>query len=181
MSEQKTSKPMAPFNFQQWINEHRHLLKPPVCNKQVFEQDDFIVMVVGGPNGRRDYHYDEGPEFFYQLEGEMLLKTIQDGKKVDYPIKAGEVFLLPPRVPHSPVRFAGSIGLVVERKRVNGELDGLMWFCENCDNKLYEEMFPLTNVEKDFFPVFGRFLGSEQNRTCKECGTVMPKDNKLEL
>lgn len=175
------SKPMAPFNFQQWIDEHRHLLKPPVCNKQVFEEDDFIVMVVGGPNGRRDYHYDEGPEFFYQLEGEMLLKTIQDGKKVDYPIKAGEVFLLPAKVPHSPVRFADSIGLVVERKRVEGELDGLMWFCENCDSKLYEEYFTLTNIEKDFFPVFERFLESEEHRTCGECGTVMPKENKLEL
>ncbi len=76
----------SPFNFQQWIDDHRHLLKPPVCNKQVFEQDDFIVMVVGGPNGRRDFHYDEGPELFYQLEGEMLLKTIQEGKPVDYPI-----------------------------------------------------------------------------------------------
>lgn len=178
MSQQKI---MAPFNFQKWIDDHRDLLKPPVCNKQVFEQDDFIVMVVGGPNGRRDYHYDEGPEFFYQLEGEMLLKTIQDGKKVDYPIKAGEVFLLPPKVPHSPVRFADSIGLVVERKRVEGELDGLMWFCENCDNKLYEEMFTLTNVEKDFFPVFDRFLESEEHRTCNECGTIMPKENKLEL
>lgn len=175
------SKPIAPFNFQQWINEHRHLLKPPVCNKQVFEQDDFIVMVVGGPNGRRDYHYDEGPEFFYQLEGEMLLKTIQDGKKVDYPIKAGEVFLLPPKVPHSPVRYADSIGLVVERKRVDGEKDGLMWFCENCDHKLYEEYFTLTNIEKDFFPVFDRFLESEEHRTCDKCDTVMPKENTLEL
>lgn len=175
------TKLLAPFNFQQWIDQHRHLLQPPVCNKQVFEQDDFIVMVVGGPNGRRDYHYDEGPEFFYQLEGEMLLKTIQDGEKVDYPIKAGEIFLLPPRVPHSPVRFEHSIGLVVERKRMEGELDGLMWFCENCDHKLYEEYFRLTNVEKDFFPVFDRFLNSESNRTCDKCGTLMPKDNRLEL
>ncbi len=175
------NKPMAPFNFNKWIEEHRDLLKPPVCNKQVFDDGDFIVMVVGGPNGRRDYHWEEGPEFFYQLEGEMLLKTIQDGEAVDYPIKAGEVFLLPPEVPHSPVRYANSIGLVVERKRVKGETDGLMWFCENCDNKLYEEYFHLTNIEKDFFPVFDRFLNDEKNRTCKECGTVMPKENKLDL
>ena len=180
MSEANSS-PVAPFNFQQWIDEHRHLLKPPVCNKQVFEQDDFIVMVVGGPNGRRDFHYDEGPEFFYQLEGEMELRTIQDGKRVDYPIKAGEIFLLPPKVPHSPVRFENSIGLVVERKRLDHEKDGLMWFCENCDHKLYEEYFQLTNVEKDFLPVFERFLDSEENRTCEQCGTVMPKENKLDL
>lgn len=175
------NKPVAPFNFQKWIDENRHLLQPPVCNKQVFEQDDFIVMVVGGPNGRRDFHYDEGPEFFYQLEGEMELRTIQQGKRVDYPIKAGEIFLLPPKVPHSPVRFENSIGLVVERKRLAHEKDGLMWFCENCDTKLYEEYFQLTNVEKDFLPVFERFLEREEHRTCDNCGTVMPKDNKLDL
>ncbi|MGH8370318.1 MAG: 3-hydroxyanthranilate 3,4-dioxygenase, partial [Gammaproteobacteria bacterium] len=62
------------LNFQRWIDENRHLLKPPVGNKCVYD-GDFIVMVVGGPNARKDYHYDEGPEFFYQLEGEMLLKT----------------------------------------------------------------------------------------------------------
>lgn len=180
MSEQ-TLTPVPPFNFQKWIDENRHLLQPPVCNKQVFEQDDFIVMVVGGPNGRRDFHYDEGPEFFYQLEGEMELRTIQNGERVDYPIKAGEIFLLPPRVPHSPVRFENSIGLVVERKRLEHEKDGLMWFCENCDNKLYEEYFQLTNVEKDFLPVFERFLESEEHRTCDQCGTVMPKQNKLDL
>ena len=175
------SKPVPPFNFQKWIDEHRHLLKPPVCNKQVFEQDDFIVMVVGGPNGRRDFHYDEGPEFFYQLEGEMELRTIQAGKRVDYPIKAGEIFLLPPKVPHSPVRFENSIGLVVERKRLDHDKDGLMWFCEKCDHKLYEEYFQLTNVEKDFLPVFERFLESEEHRTCSHCDEVMPKENKLDL
>src|SRR5690606_26325905 len=84
---------LTAFNFRQWIDEHRHLLKPPVCNQQVFEENDFIVMVVGGPNSRTDYHYDEGPEFFYQLEGEMLLRTIQDGKRVDIPIRAGEILL----------------------------------------------------------------------------------------
>ncbi len=170
-----------PFNFSKWIDEHRHLLQPPVCNKQVFEQDDFIVMVVGGPNARRDYHYDEGPEFFYQLEGEMLLKTMQDGKPVDYPIKAGEIFLLPPKIPHSPIRFADSIGLVVERKRLPGEQDGLMWFCENCNHKLYEQYFPLKNIETDFLSVFDEFFANEQSRTCDECGTVMPASNKLEV
>ena len=168
-----------PFNFQKWIDENRHLLQPPVCNKQVFENDEFIVMVVGGPNGRRDYHFEEGPEFFYQLEGEMELRTWQDGKRVNYPLKAGEVFLLPGRIPHSPVRYANSIGLVVERKRREGELDALMWFCESCDHKLYEEFFHLQSIEKDFLPVFDRFIASENHRTCQHCGTVMPAQNKL--
>ena len=164
----------APFNFKKWIDDHREFLKPPVCNKMVFKEDGFIVMVVGGPNSRTDYHYDEGPEFFYQLEGEMVLKTVQDGKFVDIPIKEGEVFLLPPKIPHSPQRMENSVGLVIERTRLDHEKDGLMWFCDNCGEKLYEEYFPLQNIEKDLPPVFDRYYSSEENRTCKKCGTVAP-------
>ncbi|NEQ21937.1 MAG: 3-hydroxyanthranilate 3,4-dioxygenase, partial [Microcoleus sp. SIO2G3] len=69
-----------PFDFQKWIDEHRHLLKPPVGNKLVFENAEFIVQVVGGPNSRKDYHFDEGEEFFYQIEGDILVKIQEDGK-----------------------------------------------------------------------------------------------------
>ena len=162
------------FNFQQWIEDHRDKLKPPVCNQQVFEENDFIVMVVGGPNSRTDYHYDEGPEFFYQLEGEMLLKTIQNDKRVDIPIRAGEILLLPPRVPHSPQRFENSVGLVVERKRLDNEFDGFMWYCESCDNKLYEEYLYVDDIVGQLPPIFDRFYSSEENRTCGKCGDVMP-------
>ena len=167
-------KSLTAFNFQEWIDEHRDLLKPPVCNQQVFEENDFIVMVVGGPNSRTDYHYDEGPEFFHQLEGEMLLKTIQDGKRVDIPIRAGEILLLPPKVPHSPQRFENSVGLVVERKRLPEELDGFMWYCDNCDHLLYEEYLYVDDIVGQLPPVFDRFYGSAENRTCDQCGTVMP-------
>ena len=167
-------KSLQPFDFRRWIDEHRHLLKPPVCNQQVFEEDDFIVMVVGGPNSRSDYHYDEGPEFFYQLEGEMLLKTMQDGRRVDIPIRAGEILLLPPKVPHSPQRYAESVGLVVERKRLPHEQDGFIWFCDNCDHKLYEEYLHVTDIVGQLPPVFDRFYGTLANRTCDNCGTVKP-------
>jgi 3-hydroxyanthranilate 3,4-dioxygenase len=140
----------------------------------VFDDCDFIVMVVGGPNVRADYHYDEGPEFFYQLEGDMLLKTIQDGERVDIPIREGEILLLPPAVPHCPQRFANTVGLVVERKRLAHELDGFMWFCENCNHKLYEEFLYIDDIVGQLPPVFDRFYGSEQHRTCDSCGTVMP-------
>ncbi len=165
--------PLTAFSLQQWIDSHRHLLKPPVGNKQIFETDEFIVMAVGGPNSRKDYHYDAGPELFYQLEGEMLLKTMQDGKPVNITIRAGEMLLLPGGVPHSPQRFANSVGLVVERRRMLGEKDGLIWFCENCNAKLYEEYFVLKSIEKDFPPIFDRFFGNKELRTCKQCGTVM--------
>ena len=162
-----------PINFQRWIDEHRHLLKPPVGNKCIYD-GDFIVMVVGGPNQRTDYHYEEGPEFFYQIEGEMVLKVQEDGQARDIPIRAGEVFYLPPKVPHSPQRAADSIGLVIERRRLPGELDGLMWFCEHCNHLVYEEFFELRDIENDFPQVFDRFYGSREKRTCSQCGHLNP-------
>lgn len=169
----------APINLQAWIDEHRHLLKPPVGNKCIHD-GDFIVMIVGGPNARTDYHWDEGPEWFYQLEGEMVLKVQDDGAARDIPIRAGETFLLPPRTPHSPQRAAGSVGLVIERRRMAGERDGLMWFCERCNNKLYEEYFELGNIEQDFPPVFDRFYASRDLRTCDNCGHLNPAPARYE-
>lgn len=161
------------FNLKSWIDEHRPVLKPPVCNKLVFEEAEFIIMVVGGPNARKDYHYDEGEEFFYQIEGNMLLKIMQDGKARDIPINEGEIFLLPPRIPHSPRRFANTVGLVIERRRLANEKDGLLWHCEECSNLLYEEYFKLHNIEQNLPPVFERFYSSLANRTCRRCGSVM--------
>ncbi|BAV97847.1 3-hydroxyanthranilate 3,4-dioxygenase [Lysobacter enzymogenes] len=163
----------GPINLLSWIDEHRHLLKPPVGNKTIYV-GDFIVMVVGGPNQRTDYHWDEGPEWFYQLEGEMVLRIQEDGAVRDIPIRAGEIFLLPARVPHSPQRMPDSVGLVIERKRLEHENDGLMWFCERCNHKLYEEFFKLRNIETDFPPVFDRFYASRQHRSCTHCGHLNP-------
>jgi len=162
------------FNFQEWIERHRKYLKPPVCNQLVFEESEFIIMVVGGPNSRTDYHDDPGEEFFYQLEGKMLLKTIQDGAPVNIPIRAGEILLLPAHVPHSPQRFANSVGLVVERKRRSGERDGFLWYCQKCHNQLYSEYVHVSNIVSQLPPIFDRFYGSLENRTCKRCGHVMP-------
>lgn len=169
----------AAFNLQAWIDGHRHLLKPPVANKCIVD-GDFIVMIVGGPNARTDYHWDEGPELFYQLEGEMVLKVQEDGQARDIPIRAGEMFYLPPRVPHSPQRSAGGIGLVVERKRLPHEADGLLWFCEQCNHKLYEEFFTLENIETQFGAVFDRFYGSTERRTCLACGHLNPAPARYE-
>ena len=171
-----------PLNFQQWIADNRHLLKPPVGNKCVVD-GDFIIMVVGGPNERTDYHVDEGPEFFHQIEGEMVLRiqeSDQEGRSAvrDIPIRAGEIFYLPPRVPHSPQRMAGGIGLVIERKRLPHEQDGLQWYCERCNHKLYEEYFQLHCIETDFPPVFERFYRSIEQRTCGDCGHLNPAPTK---
>ncbi|HUK00808.1 MAG TPA: 3-hydroxyanthranilate 3,4-dioxygenase [Steroidobacteraceae bacterium] len=165
----------GPFNFQRWIEDNRQFLKPPVGNRRIFRDSEFVVQVVGGPNSRKDYHVDPGEEFFYQLEGDMILKTIQEGRVVDIPIRAGEIFLLPSRVPHSPQRLAGTVGLVIERDRQPGEEDGLQWYCERCGALLYQEFFELTDIETQFPPVFERFFNSREHRTCARCGTVMER------
>lgn len=168
-----------PFNLKKWISDNRELLKPPVGNKNLYtEAGDYIVMIVGGPNARKDYHYNETEELFYQLEGDIIVKIQYEGKAVEVPIKEGEIFLLPAKVPHSPARPANTVGLVVEVKRENVK-DGLLWFCEKCNNKLHETYFTLTNIEKDFIPRFREFYGSEEMRTCKKCGTVMEADKRF--
>jgi len=163
-----------PFNLKKWIDDNRHMLKPPVGNQQVYKgNEDYIVMVVGGPNSRKDYHYQDGEELFYQLEGDITLKTIQDGKNVDVRIKEGDMFLLPPHIPHSPQRGPNTIGLVIERYRKPTEKDSCQWYCENCNNKLYEEFFDLKDIVKQLPLTFEKFYSDVNLRTCKNCGTVM--------
>jgi 3-hydroxyanthranilate 3,4-dioxygenase len=162
-----------PFNLKKWIDENRHLLKPPVNNKVVYKDAEFIIMVVGGPNSRKDYHFNESEEFFYQLEGNIAVQIQEDGKAVEVPIHEGDIFMLPPRVPHNPKRGPNTIGLVIERKRREGEKDGLLWFCESCNNKLHEVYFKLTDIQTQFQSEFRRFYEDKNLRTCKKCGHVM--------
>ena len=163
-----------PFNLRQWIDEHRHLLKPPVGNQAVYHNTgDFIVMVVGGPNSRKDFHYNESEELFYQLEGDVAVRIQEDGKIVDIPIREGDMFLLPARVPHSPQRGAQTVGLVIEKVRRGDELDAFMWFCENCHQKLYEEQLNVQDIVAQLPPLMERFYSDPEKRTCKNCGAVM--------
>jgi 3-hydroxyanthranilate 3,4-dioxygenase len=170
-----------PFNFNQWINENKDKLKPPVANKNMYPlSKDFIVMVVGGPNARKDYHFNETEELFYQVKGDIEVIIQENGKAVKVLIKEGEMFLLPANVPHSPGRSENSIGLVIERVRKGTNYkDGLMWFCDKCNHKLYEERFTLNDIEKDFLDVFKRFYNSEENRTCNNCGHTMETNPKF--
>lgn len=169
-----------PFNLKAWIDEHRHELKPPVGNRNLYhDAGDYIVMIVAGPNARKDYHYNETEELFYQLEGDINVRIQEDGKAVDIPIREGEMFLLPAKVPHSPMRSEGSIGLVIECKRSPQDTDGLMWFCDNCNTQLHSSFFHLTNIEKDFLPRFKHFYKETDLRTCPNCGTVMATDPRF--
>lgn len=169
------SKLLPKFNFKEWIDEHRHLLKPPVGNKCVWDGGEYIVMVVGGPNARKDYHLNQTPEFFYQVEGDIILKVIDEGVPKDIHIKEGEIYLLPSNIPHSPQRGPNTIGLVIEQKRPDGMEDGLAWFCENCHNELYREPFELQNIETDMPVIFDKFYSDEELKTCDKCGVTMEK------
>ncbi len=169
---------LSTLNFKQWIDENRHLLKPPVGNRQIWEDREFMVTVVGGPNARADYHINEGEEFFYQVEGDITLKLIDEGKPVDLVIREGDIFLLPPRVPHSPQRPADTVGLVIERKRLKGELDGFVWYCDGCQSRMHEEFIPLKNIVTDLPPVFERFYGNPKNSICVKCGHRMERMSK---
>ena len=170
-----------PFNLSKWIEENRDLLKPPVGNKNLYvEAGDFIVMIVGGPNARKDYHYNETEEWFFQVEGDINVRVQVDGKPLDVPIKEGEMFLLPSKTPHSPMRGENTVGIVIERVRLGTDCnDGLMWFCDECNNKLHESYFPLENIEKDFLPRFKEFYSSEKLRNCNNCGSVMDTDPRF--
>lgn len=141
----------------------------------VYENSEFIIMVVGGPNTRKDYHIDEGEEFFYQLEGNMILRIMENGMPKDVAINEGDIFLLPPKVPHSPQRFENTVGLVIERKRRDGELDGFQWYCDGCHTLLYEEFLPLTDIVKQLPPIFDGFWANNDARSCKACSAYLEK------
>ncbi len=164
---------IPPINFKKWIDENRDKLKPPVGNQVVYKDTEFIVMVVGGPNARKDFHYNEGEEFFYQIEGDITLPIIVDGKRKDVEIKEGEIFLLPARVPHSPQRPANSVGLVIERMRKDHELDYCMWYCENCNHQLHKQSFHLGDIVEQLPKILNEFYQTKELVTCIKCSTVM--------
>jgi 3-hydroxyanthranilate 3,4-dioxygenase len=164
-----------PFNFQRWIDDNQHLLKPPVGNKSLFADGGMIVQVVGGPNQRVDFHDDPGDEFFYQLRGDMVLKVVENGTIRDVPIREGEVFLLPAHVRHSPQRpIPGSVGLVVENERRPGDLDGFEWFCFGCGALLHRVEIAVADIVKDLPPLFVAFYADTTARTCGSCGSLHP-------
>ena len=175
------SQDLQPLNLQAWIDAHRDRLRPPVGNAQLWsqrrEEGDFIVMVVGGPNRRTDYHIDPGDELFYQLEGSMELDVVHRTIRIG----PGTMFLLPARVPHRPRRSADTVGLVVERRRRAGELDSLRWYCDGCHAVLHEDQFALSDITIQIRDAIARFEADESARTCPRCATVQPRASDSEV
>jgi 3-hydroxyanthranilate 3,4-dioxygenase len=163
----------SPYNLKAWIEENRHLLKPPVGNKMVWKDGEFLVMVVGGPNRRKDYHVEDGEEFFLQIEGDITVRVMEDGGPRDITIREGEIFLLPAGVPHSPQRPENTVGMVIERVRKPGELDHLRWYCESCGEMLHDAAFQLEDLATQLKPIIENFFEDESLRTCKSCDAVM--------
>jgi len=163
----------GPLDLRAWIAEHRDLLRPPVGNKMVWKDREFLVMVVGGPNQRKDYHINPTEEFFHQIEGDMVLRIREGGKPRDIPIREGQIFLLPPLVPHSPQRPEGTVGMVVEHVRPAGADDRMAWFCERCGSTLYEESFHLVDLGAQLKPIIEKVKGDPSLRTCAQCGDVL--------
>ena len=163
------------LDFLKWIDEHRHLLKPPVGNAQIWQDTDFIVTIVGGPNRRTDFHDDPYEEFFHQMKGNAFLNIMENGKPGRVDLKEGAIFLMPPHVRHSPQRpEAGSVCLVIERVRPEGVKDGFEWYCLECHTLLCRVEVQLKSIVRDLPPLFEQFYASERTRTCGKCGAVHP-------
>lgn len=182
------NQPIArPLDLQGWIRKNAKHLKPPVSNKQLFaESDDAIMFVSGGPNTRNDYHVNPTEELFYQLKGDIAVRVrpLDGSKPRDVVVKQGELFLLPRWVPHRPQRPAGTLGLIIEFPRPEGQLDGLRWFCVNpkCDKLVHEANWRLKKIDEDLAVIMEAFWGGPvEQRTCKHCGTVIERAGAIEL
>ncbi len=166
---------LSAFNFASWIDRNRHLLEPPVGNQQIWTDADLMVTVVGGPNERTDFHDDPAEEFLYQLQGDMVLKVLEDGVHYDVPMKQGDIFLIPAHCRHSPQRpMPGSVALVVEPKRLPGERDGFEWYCFACGVRLHRVEIELKSIVADLPPLFTAFYENESLRRCPRCGELHP-------
>ncbi|KAI9281560.1 3-hydroxyanthranilic acid dioxygenase [Sporodiniella umbellata] len=165
---------LPPINFPKWVEENGHKLQPPVNNSVLFKGSDTLIMLVGGPNKRTDYHVNQTEEFFYQVKGRLLIKIVENGEFKDIYLNEGDMFLLPPNVPHNPVRFENTVGLVTERVRLPHHIDSLRWYCESvkCRAIVYEETFHCVDLGTQLKPIIEKFAASTDLRTCKRCGLL---------
>lgn len=166
---------VSPVNLKAWLEENRHLLKPPVGNKVIWQDDSFIIMAVGGPNKRKDYHVNETGEFFYQVKGDITVGIIDPATKKprDIVIREGEIFLLPPNVPHSPKRPADTLGIVVEQVRAPGMIDKLQFYSDDTQELVYEAEFKLENIQVDLKRIMDEFWSNEDLRRNPSTGSVI--------
>ncbi|KZF25901.1 3-hydroxyanthranilate 3,4-dioxygenase [Xylona heveae TC161] len=162
----------SPLNLPKWLQENSHLLQPPINNYCVYNEN-VTVMIVGGPNARTDYHINTTAEWFYQYKGRMLLKVVDEGDVFrDIYIEEGDMFLLPPNTPHNPVRFANTVGIVLEQPRPADSVDRLRWYCQDCGSVVHEASFHCTDLGTQVKDAVNAFRNDDEKRKCKKCGSL---------
>jgi 3-hydroxyanthranilate 3,4-dioxygenase len=159
-----------PTDLNKWIEENRHLFKPPVSNLYLYDGRDFFVMIIMGPNARNDFHKVDSEEFFYQLKGDIKVRIREGECIVDHLVREGETFFIPPNVPHAPVRPPNTVGLVVERRRPSGEHEHVIFYCEKCGAVVEDIDFDCADIVQHFSQAMIDFWNDDQRRTCKRCG-----------
>jgi 3-hydroxyanthranilate 3,4-dioxygenase len=167
-------KPLVPRGLWQWIEEQRQAFEPPVGNKVIWEDSQFTAMVVRGPNARRDFHVDPSDEIFFQLRGDIVVETIEDGRRRDHVVREGELLLVPALTPHSPHRPTDTWGLVIEIRRRPDQTESLRWYCERCDTLLHDVTMHVADIEGELRAAIEAFDASVERRTCRACGHLQP-------
>lgn len=170
---------IPPINIQRWIEEYSDQLKPPVGNKYLYDGDGFFVMVIAGPNARNDFHMTRSEEYFYQFKGDIIVRVIENGTIKDIPIREGETFFVPSGIPHSPTRPPDTIGIVVELRRPPGETEHLQFYCESCEELVYDKEFDCADIVEHFVRSMEEFWADPDLSTCRSCGIRVTKPNPI--
>ena len=172
---------MSPANLMAWAKEHEADFQPPVGNKYLYSGTDFFVMVIGGPNARNDFHKTNSEEFFYQIKGDIVVKTYENGRIVDHVLREGDTFFIPPNVPHAPCRPAGTLGMVVERRRPEGEIEHQLFYCEHCNSLVHDQAFDCKDIVQHFRQAMEEFWANEELSTCPKCSRRVEKPGPYEM
>ena len=159
------------IDLMKWIEDNKHLFKPPVSNRYIYDGRDFFIMIIQGPNARNDFHKVDSEEFFYQLKGDVKVRIHEGDRIVDYLVREGETFFIPPNVPHAPVRPPNTLGMVVERRRPAGEHEHVIFYCEKCGAVVEDIDFDCGDIVEHFSQAMLDFWADDARRTCKNCGT----------
>lgn len=171
---------MPPINLKEWVEKNRDQLKPPVGNKYLYDGKDFFVMVISGPNARNDFHVTKSEEYFYQVQGDITVRIREEGEIKDFKVREGETMFIPANVPHSPQRPPGTIGVVVERVRPEGEMEHLVFYCEKCGELVHDIEFDCKDIVKHFRETMESFWKDDARRTCKNCGRKVERPVPVE-